>query len=110
MKKSIGAKRKNVVKIASEQQRADNRQVGGEHYKSASVTPWMLQKHMSTSGSVFVDARRCDAIKYAFRKKGDRAKMLEDLRKAHHCLEGAIEELERIHLNEQPHLPQRKRR
>jgi len=63
------------------------------HYQSASgITPWDLQRGMKTSGSPFVDARRCDAIKYAFRVKEN---MVEDLRKAAHCLMEAAEEMER---------------
>lgn len=70
------------------------------HYQSASgVTPWDLQKALKSSGSPFVDARRCDAIKYCFRLKDD---VLADLRKAKHCLEAAIEELERNPSPKQP--------
>lgn len=66
-------------------------QVGGEHY-AGKVDPWELQRAMQTSGSAFVDARRADAIKYAFRNK--EGKMLEDLKKARHCLDAAIQYLE----------------
>ena len=45
---------------------------------------------MHSSGDAFVDARRCDAIKYIFR---DKENLLEDLKKAKHCLEAAIEQL-----------------
>lgn len=61
------------------------------HYDKP-VTPWCLQKHMESSGNAFVDARRTDAIEYCFRMKGD---LLADLKKARHCLEAAIEEIER---------------
>lgn len=61
------------------------------HYEKA-VDPWDLQRCMETSGNVFVDARRADALKYVFRKKEDLAL---DLRKAIHCLEAAVEELEK---------------
>lgn len=70
-------------------------QVGGEHYaQGVKTSPWDLQRPMETSGSVFVDCRRADVIKYTFRKKGDAAKMLQDLKKAEHCLQAAIAELE----------------
>lgn len=69
-------------------------QVGGTHYKDARVQPWDLQRSMRTSGNPFVDARRADVIKYVWRQKGDGKKMLEDLRKAQHCLEAAITDLE----------------
>lgn len=68
-------------------------QVGGTHY-AAPVAPWDLQQTMQTSGDAFVDARRADAIKYAWRKKGGDARMLEDLKKAAHCLAAAIQRLE----------------
>lgn len=65
-------------------------QVGGDHYKRLAVQPFDLFKAMETSGDVFVDQARCNAIKYAARRKGDGAKMAEDLRKAaHYCLEAA---------------------
>ncbi len=63
------------------------------HYDKP-VTPWDLELHMESSGSAFVDARRTDAIEYAFRKKDN---MLEDLKKARHCLDSAIQELARLH-------------
>jgi Cdc6-like AAA superfamily ATPase len=46
---------------------------------------------MDSSGDTFVDARRTDAIEYCFRMKGD---LIGDLRKAKHCIEAAIEQLE----------------
>ena len=62
-----------------------------KHYDKP-VTPWDLERHMESSGNAFVDSRRTDAIEYCFRKKTD---MLDDLRKARHCLDAAIVELER---------------
>lgn len=62
------------------------------HYDKP-VTPWDLQRHMETSGNLFVDARRTDAIEYAFRNKDD---MEKDLRKAAHCLLEAAAELKRL--------------
>lgn len=62
------------------------------HYQSSSgTTPWDLQRGMKSSGNAFVDGRRCDAIKYAFRVKQN---MAEDLRKAAHCLMEAVAVLE----------------
>lgn len=61
-----------------------------EHYAKP-VTPWCLERHMESSGNAFVDSRRTDAIEYAFRMKGD---LLEDLKKARHCLDAAIDVLE----------------
>lgn len=61
-----------------------------KHYDKP-VTPWDLEKHMETSGSAFVDARRTDAIEYCFRVKEN---LLEDLQKARHCLDEAISVLQ----------------
>ena len=60
------------------------------HYAGA-VTPWDLQRCMTSSGNVFVDARRTDAIEYCFRMKDS---LLDDLRKARHCIDEAIMTLE----------------
>lgn len=59
-------------------------------YYAGKVTPWDLERCMQSSGNAFVDARRTDAIEYAFRIKED---LLGDLIKARHCLDAAIEEL-----------------
>lgn len=67
-----------------------------KHYDKP-VTPWDLQQHMESSGSAFVDARRTDVIEYAFRMKGN---LLEDLKKARHCLDAAIQHLEDQNPNE----------
>lgn len=73
-------------------------EAGGAHYGD-SVQPWDLQESMESSGIAFVDARRADAIKYSHRMKGKgamrRPKLLDDLRKAQHCLGAAIERLEK---------------
>lgn len=68
-----------------------SQQVGGTHYLKP-VQPWDLMKCMESSGSAFVDGCRCNVIKYAFRNKKD---MLEDLKKARHYLDAAIEVLEK---------------
>ncbi len=67
-----------------------------KHYDKA-VTPWDLQRHMETTGNPFADARRADAIEYAFRIKDD---PIGDLRKAAHCLLAAAEELEKVKTND----------
>lgn len=61
------------------------------HY-AGQVTPWDLERCMASSGNAFVDSRRTDVIEYAFRMKGD---LLGDLIKARHCLDAAIQELQR---------------
>lgn len=63
-----------------------------KHYDKP-VTPWHLEMHMESSGNAFVDSRRSDAIEYCFRIKDD---LLEDLKKARHCLDAAIQVLEPV--------------
>jgi len=62
------------------------------HY-AGQVTPWDLERCMKTSGNVFCDSRRSDAIEYMFRIKDD---MLADWRKARHCIDEAIKEMEKM--------------
>lgn len=70
-----------------------DQEAGGAHY-GKSLQPWDLQEHMPSSGIASVDGRRCDAIKYSFRMKGDLKKLLDDLKKARHCLDSEISRLE----------------
>lgn len=74
----------------------NTREAGGEHYRKGKVQPWDLTQHMETSGNAHVDGCRCAIIKYAFRKKGDVHKMIDDLRKAAHYAEEAAQTLERL--------------
>lgn len=69
-------------------------EAGGNHYGKG-LQPWDLQLDMQSWGSVFIDARRTDVIEYMFRKKGDKAKQLDDARKALHNCQVIIEELEK---------------
>ena len=56
-------------------------QVGGDHYKCMAIQP--MQFSMANG----LDACTHTAIKYLVRKKGDKAKRAEDLRKAIHCIQ-----------------------
>lgn len=56
-------------------------QVGGDHYKGMAIQP------MQFSLANRLDAATHSAIKYLTRKKGDKAKRAEDLRKAIHCIQ-----------------------
>jgi len=67
-----------------------------KHYNKP-ITPWDLQRCMESSGNVFVDARRTDAIEYAFRIKGSKEDQINDLKKGAHCLLEAAEELKKKH-------------
>lgn len=69
-------------------------EAGGKHY-GAGLQPWDLQRDMRSWGSVFIDARRTDAMEYLFRKKGDRDKQLDDAKKALHNVQVIIEELQK---------------
>lgn len=74
----------------------NTREAGGEHYRRGKIQPWDLTQNMETSGNAHVDGCRCSIIKYAFRKKGDVHKMIDDLRKAAHYAEEAAQTLERV--------------
>ncbi|WP_275525539.1 hypothetical protein [Burkholderia cenocepacia] len=58
-----------------------HRQVGGSHYKGLKIQP------MEFSAANGLNALQHTAVKYIVRKKGDKAKRLEDLDKAIHSLE-----------------------
>ena len=57
------------------------RQEGGSHYVGMAIQP--MQFSMANG----LDACTHTAIKYLVRKKGDKAKRAEDLRKAIHCIQ-----------------------
>jgi hypothetical protein len=58
-----------------------HRQIGGAHYKGLKIQP------MEYSVANGLNACEHTAIKYITRKKGDKAKRLEDLDKAIHSIE-----------------------
>jgi len=58
-----------------------DKQVGGSHYKGLAIQP------MAFSIANGLNACQHTAVKYIVRKKGDKAKRLEDLDKAIHTLE-----------------------
>lgn len=72
--------------------KSDDMQVGGEHYKSLSVTPWEAMTAWMDA-SEFTGYLKGNAIKYLARDKGNR---LEDYKKAHHYLTKLIEFLEDV--------------
>lgn len=60
-----------------------------EHYPE--IDPWKLQEQMQSTGDVFLDGRRCDAVKYSFRSKGGTlADYRRDLVKAGNAITAAI--------------------
>ena len=68
----------------------ETRNYGPNHYKNGVCEPWALTAAMRSSGNAHVDGCRCAIIKYAFRIKGDKAKLIDDLQKAsHYALEAA---------------------
>jgi hypothetical protein len=61
---------------------------------------------METSGNAHADFCRGNVIKYGFRKKGDRQKMIDDLKKAEHYAREGWQALERDEAaKNQPELP-----
>lgn len=64
-------------------------QVGGSHYKGFKIQPW----HFCMVNGL--DFATSSVIKYVCRKKGDKAKQIEDLKKAVHNIEMKIEMLEK---------------
>ena len=66
---------------------ANDRQVGGDHYHTCGIQPWDAMESWMTREQ-FVGFLTGSVIKYVARKKYDR---LEDLKKAHHCIEKLIE-------------------
>lgn len=71
--------------------RADDSQVGGNHYRDMNVTPWQAMEAWM-EGQQFVGYLRGSAIKYLARC--DRKGGLEDVKKARHYLDKLIEVLE----------------
>jgi len=56
-------------------------QVGGAHYKGMAIQP--MQFALANG----LDMATASVIKYVVRKKGDKAKRAEDLKKAIHCIQ-----------------------
>ncbi len=71
-------------------QSASSRQVGGDHYKNMGIEPWdVIDSWPIDLAKGFY---RGSALKYLMRA-GSKGDMLDDVRKAHHCLEKLIETL-----------------
>lgn len=77
-----------MVPAAELPQSALEVQVGGDHYKRLKIQPveYCIANRM--------DFFQKDIVKYISRRKGDKAKRLEDLRKARHYLDMYIEAIE----------------
>jgi hypothetical protein len=73
--------------------KADDMQVGGNHYKKLAVTPWQTMESCM-SAEEFVGFLRGNVIKYTMRcnNKGG----VEDLKKAQHYLSKLLEVLDAI--------------
>lgn len=89
-----------LVQVAKGTKEADppkapsERQVGGSHYKGFKIQPW----HFCMVNGL--DFATSSVIKYVCRKKGDKAKQIEDLKKAVHNIEMKIEMLEKEQASE----------
>ena len=66
-----------------------DKQVGGSHYKQFKIQPI---EFAAVNGLSFIEG---NVVKYVVRRKGDKAKRLEDLRKAIDCIEKLIDFVER---------------
>ena len=66
-----------------------DKQVGGSHYKGFKIQPI---EFAAVNGLSFIEG---NVVKYVVRRKGDKAKRLEDLRKAIDCLEKLSDFVER---------------
>lgn len=77
-----------MVPAAEPTQSALEVQVGGDHYKRLKIQPveYCIANRM--------DFFQKDIIKYVSRRKGDKAKRIEDLRKAKHYIDLYIEAIE----------------
>lgn len=80
----------SAMTVGNQNRKADDRQVGGSHYKDAAVQPWEAMQAWMTPEQ-FKGFLRGNAIKYLARCdwKGG----VEDLEKARHYLDKLIEEL-----------------
>lgn len=70
--------------------KADNRQVGGDHYTNMAVEPWNVIDTWPTEQRV--GAYRAGALKYTMRM-GSKDEQLQEIKKAAHYLEKLIEVL-----------------
>ena len=84
-------RKKLLPSTASTVVRADDMQIGGDHYKSKAVTPWQTMESCM-SKEEFAGFLRGNVIKYTMRcnDKGG----IEDLKKAQHYLAKLLEILE----------------
>ena len=76
---------KNPLMVEQKTVSAFDTQVGGRHYKDMPIQP--VEFALANK----LDFFQKDIIKYTTRRKGDKAKRLEDLEKAKHYLEMYIE-------------------
>ena len=67
---------------------ANNRQIGGDHYKRMDVQPWDVVDHGPRQQAV--GFYRYNALKYIMRA-GEKGDFKEDIQKAHHYLQKLLE-------------------
>ena len=79
---------KNRPTVEQKTVSAFDTQVAGSHYKDMAIQP--VEFALANK----LDFFQKDIIKYTTRRKGDKAKRVEDLRKAMHYLEMYIEAVE----------------
>jgi len=65
--------------------KADDKQVGGNHYKDMGIQPWTVMENVLTH-TEFVGFLKGNVIKYSMRA-GRKGATEEDIKKAFHCIE-----------------------
>ena len=81
----------NLKQKAREAVKANQKQIGGDHYKNMGVEPWDVVDTWPVEQQI--GAHRKDALKYLMRMY-DKNTPLENAAKALHCIEKLIEVLE----------------
>ncbi len=76
---------KKALEQSSPMQSAEDKQIGGEHYKKLAIQPWIAMESWLTPEE-FRGFLKGNAIKYLARKKSP-----DDIAKAHHYLEKLLQ-------------------
>lgn len=84
--------RSQQMYLHPDNEQANAKQVGGDHYKNKTIQPWTAMEAWMTH-SEFLGFLRGNVIKYVSRA-GSKGDALEDYRKAQHYLDKLIEKLD----------------
>ena len=80
--------------------KANRRQVGGDHYKNMGIEPWRVFE-LRYAPDQFFWYLKLTAEAYMLRA-GSKGNMRDDLEKAHHTLERALEALDALPPSQRP--------